>query len=168
MNLNPFAWTNRSAFFVAFLVCAGLLGYALYAQFVLHYEPCMLCMVQRYLLGALGLSALVAAIHAPKSSGWKVYGALCALWSALGVYIAGRHVYLQSLPPEELDGCGTSFQYALENYDSLKFLKTIFIRDQDCGTIDWTFLGLSMPNWVLFFFVGFFIASIYYGFRRAR
>lgn len=168
MNLNPTAWSNRSAFFAAFLICAGLMGYAFYAEYVKGFEPCMLCMVQRYLIGALGLTALLAALHAPKAGGWKVYGAMCALWSALGIYIAGRHVYLQSLPPEELDGCAPSLKYALEYYDSLKILKTIFIRDQDCGVVDWAFLGLSMPNWVLFFVIALFVASIYFGFRRIR
>jgi disulfide bond formation protein DsbB len=168
MSLNSLAWSNRIAFLVASLLCAALLGYAKYAEVVQGYEPCMLCMVQRYLVGAVGVSALLAALHGPKDWGWKVYGGLTAFWSALGVYIAGRHVYLQGLPPEELDGCAPSLEYALEYFGPLKVLKNIFIRDQDCGVIDWTFLGLSMPNWVLFFFVGFFCAALYYGFRRVR
>jgi hypothetical protein len=48
-----------------------------------------------------------------------------------------------------LEGVRAVLQYALEYYDALKVLKTIFIRDQDCGVIDWTFLGLSMPNWAV-------------------
>lgn len=168
MSLNPVRWSNRAAFFAAFLICAGLMGYAFYSQYVLGFEPCMLCMVQRVFVSAVGLTALLAAIHAPKGWGWKIYGALSGLWSLLGVYIAGRHVYLQSLPAEALDGCAPSLAYALEYFAPLQVLKTVFIRDQDCGKIDWTFLGLSMPNWVLFFFVAFFLASIYYGFRRAR
>ena len=168
MNLNPLAWSNRAAFLAAFLISGGLMGYAFYAQYVQHYEPCMLCMVQRVFVSAVGLTALFAALHGPKAWGWKVYGAVTALWAGIGIYIAGRHVYLQSLSPEELDGCAPSLQYALEYFDALKVLKTIFIRDQDCGVIDWTFLGLSMPNWVLFFFIAFFVAAIYFGFRRVR
>lgn len=168
MNLNPLAWQNRTAFLVAFLVCAVLMGYAFYAQYVQGFEPCMLCMVQRVFVSAVGITALIAALHAPKAGGWKVYGFFCALWSALGIYIAGRHVYLQSLPPEALDGCAPSLSYALEYFAPLQVLKTVFIRDQDCGVIDWAFLGLSMPNWVLFFFAALFVGSIYYGFRRAR
>lgn len=168
MSLNPLAWNNRAAFLVAFLMCAALMGYAFYSEYVLGFEPCMLCMVQRFLVSSVGLTALVAALHNPKSWGWKVYGGFTALWSAIGIYIAGRHVYLQSLSPEELDGCAPSLKYALEYFAPLQVLKTIFIRDQDCGVVDWTFLGLSMPNWVLFFFIAFFIAAIYYGFRRVR
>ena len=130
------------------------MGYALFAQYVQGYQPCMLCMVQRVFVCAVGLVALLAALHGPGRFGITHLWLLTALFAAGGAYVAGRHVYLQHLPPEQLDGCAPSFEYALENYDSLKFLKTIFIRDQDCGVIDWTFLGLSMPTWVLACFVG--------------
>ncbi len=166
-NLNPLSWTNRSAFFAVFLICMGLMGYAFYSQYILKFEPCMLCMVQRVFVVMVGVFALMASAHNPKTSlGWKAWGTLVMLASLLGAYIAGRHVYLQHLPPEQLEGCAPSFKYALENYEALKFLQTIFIRDQDCGKIDWVFLGLSMPNWVLIFFVVFAISAVYFGFRK--
>jgi disulfide bond formation protein DsbB len=116
---------------------------------------------------AVGLVALLAALHGPGRLGMRLYGLATAQFAAGGAYVAGRHVYLQHLPPEQLDGCAPSFEYALENYNALKFLKTIFIRDQDCGTIDWTFLGQSMPTWVLASFVGLFAVALWAGFRRA-
>ena len=121
---------------------------------------------KRFSLTMRVVIALLAFLHGPGAVGRRIYGALCALACAGGGYIAARHVYLQSLSPEELDGCAPSFEYALENYDALKFLKTIFIRDQDCGVIDWTFLGFSMPAWVLAGFVALFAASLWTGFRR--
>ncbi len=160
-------FSSRKVFLLIACACALLMGYAFFAQYVLHYQPCMLCMVQRVFVCAVGLVALVAAIHGPRRFGVRIYGLLTALMAVGGIYIAGRHVYLQSLPPEQLDGCAPSFEYALNNFDSLKFLKTIFIRDQDCGVIDWTFLGLSMPNWVLFCFIGLFIAAVWAGFRKS-
>jgi disulfide bond formation protein DsbB len=159
--------TSRRVFGLVALTCAALIGYALFAEHVQGYQPCMLCMVQRVFVCLVGLTALIAFAHGPGRLGSRVYGLLTALFAAGGAYIAGRHVYLQQLPPEELEGCAPSFSYALENYDSLKFLKTIFIKDQDCGVIDWTFLGLSMPAWVLACFAGLFLISLWAGFRRA-
>lgn len=159
--------SSRKMFLMIAIACALLMGYALFAQYVLHYEPCMLCMVQRVFVCAVGLVALIAALHGPGRIGNRIYALLSALFAVGGGYIAARHVYLQSLSPEELDGCAPSFQYALSNFDSLKFLKTIFIRDQDCGVIDWTFLGLAMPAWVFLCFVVLFVASLWAGFRRA-
>lgn len=161
------AISSRKIFLLIACACALLMGYALFAQYVQGYQPCMLCMVQRVFVGAVGLVALLAALHGPGRLGVRLYGIVTALLAAGGAYVAGRHVYLQHLPPEQLDGCAPSFEYALENYDALKFLKTIFIRDQDCGTIDWTFLGQSMPTWVLACFIGLFLAALWAGFRRA-
>ena len=161
------AISSRKIFLLIAGICALLMGYALYAQYVQDYQPCMLCMVQRVFVCAVGLVALLAALHGPGRLGVRLYALVTALFAAGGAYVAGRHVYLQHLPPEQLDGCAPSFEYALENYDALKFLKTIVIRDQDCGTIDWTFLGLSMPTWVLASFAGLFIIALWAGFRRA-
>jgi disulfide bond formation protein DsbB len=165
--MNMVAVTPRKAFLGIFVIAALMMGYALFAEHVQGYQPCMLCMVQRVFVCLVGGIALLAFLHGPGAVGRRIYGALCALACAGGGYIAARHVYLQSLSPEELDGCAPSFEYALENYDALKFLKTIFIRDQDCGVIDWTFLGFSMPAWVLAGFVALFAASLWTGFRRS-
>lgn len=159
----PFAWVAAA--------CAALMGYALFAQHVQGFEPCMLCMVQRVFVCATGLVALIAVLHRPGLFGRRVYGLIGALTAAAGAYVAGRHVYLQQLAltaPEQLDGCAPSFEYALQNYGLPKFLGAIFIRDQDCGVIDWTFLGLSMPAWVLIWFVGLVMLLLWAGFRRAR
>ena len=161
------AISSRTVFLLIACVSALLMGYALFAQYAQGYQPCMLCMVQRVFVCAVGLVSLLAALHGPGQRGRQIYAVLAAASALAGAYISGRHVYLQHLPPEQLEGCAPSFEYALENYDALKFLKTIFIRDQDCGTIDWTLLGFSMPAWVLACFAGLFVISLWAGFRRA-
>ncbi len=169
MPLPRFA--GFTPFAMVALACALLMAYALFAQHVQGFEPCMLCMVQRVFVCATGLVALVAVLHRPGVIGRRIYGSLGALMAATGAYVAGRHVYLQQLAltaPEQLDGCAPSFEYALQNYGLPKFLGAIFIRDQDCGVIDWTFLGLSMPAWVLMWFVAIVLVLLWSGFRRAR
>ena len=158
--------SSRKVFLLIAAACALLMGYALFAQYVQDFQPCMLCMVQRVFVCAVGAVALLAALHGPGPLGMRIYASVAGLLAIGGAYIAGRHVYLQQLPPEELEGCAPSFAYAMDNYDALKFLKTIFIRDQDCGVIDWTFLGLSMPAWVLFCFVVLFAVLVWVGVRR--
>ncbi len=157
--------SSRTVFLAIAIVCGLLMAYALFAQYVQDYQPCMLCMVQRVFVSAAGIIALMAAVHGPGDVGRRIYGMLTALAAGGGAYIAARHVYLQHLPPEQLDGCAPSFEYALQNYDALKFLGTIFIRDQDCGVIDWTFLGLSMPTWTFIWFVILFAGALWAGFR---
>ena len=50
-----------------FLACAGMMGFALYAQYGLMLEPCPLCVFQRIATISLGLVFLVAALHNPGS-----------------------------------------------------------------------------------------------------
>ncbi len=169
--MTPIRLASRTVFALIALCCGLLMGYALFAQYVQGFEPCMLCMVQRVFVCATGVIALLAALHGPGATGRRIYGVLTALMSLGGAYIAGRHVYLQQLAlnaPEKLDGCAPSFEYALQNYGVPKFLETIFIREQDCGVIDWTFLGLSMPTWTLFWFVVLAFAAVWAGWRRSR
>ena len=43
------------------LVCLGLLGGALYLQYVKHEDPCTLCIIQRYLFLAIAICAFAGA-----------------------------------------------------------------------------------------------------------
>ena len=118
MNLSRLS--SRTIFLSIAIVCGLLMAYALFAEYVQDYQPCMLCMVQRVFVCAAGIVALLAALHGPGRVGRRIYGALTALAAGGGAYIAARHVYLQHLPPEQLDGCAPSFEYALQNYTEVK------------------------------------------------
>ena len=67
--------TARTANVLGELVCAALLGYAYYAQFVLHLEPCPLCIFQRVGIFATGVVFALAAVHDPAGWGKRVYAA---------------------------------------------------------------------------------------------
>ena len=68
----------RTGNILGFLACAGLMGYALYAQHVLGLEPCPLCIFQRYAFVVTGAIALVATLHGPGRVAQVVYGLLIA------------------------------------------------------------------------------------------
>ncbi|MCU0759795.1 MAG: disulfide bond formation protein B [Steroidobacteraceae bacterium] len=130
--------------------CAGMLGYAFYAEKVLHLEPCPLCMFQRVGVAALGAVFLLAAILDPVSRGGaRVHAALIALAAAFPAYVAGRHVYIQTLPAGSVPSCGATLDYMLEVFPLLEVVKKVLTGGGECARIDWSFLGLSMPAWVL-------------------
>ena len=52
--MNPLRWPFRAQFFLGFLICAGLLGYAIFLQLKMGLEPCPLCIFQRLAFAALG------------------------------------------------------------------------------------------------------------------
>src|SRR5213075_1325722 len=67
--------SRRIGNLVGFLVCAGMLGFGYYLQFVVGLEPCPLCIIQRILLFAVGVAFLVAALHHPAGRlGAGLYG----------------------------------------------------------------------------------------------
>ena len=135
------------------MACAGLMAYALYAEYGLLLEPCPLCVFQRMAVTALGVIFLGAALHNPAGWGRYVYATLIALGTAAGIAVAGRHVWLQSLPADRVPACGPGFDYIIDSFPVLEALRLIFSGSGECAGIDWQFLGLSMPAWVLVWIV---------------
>ena len=85
----------RAANALGFLACVGLLAYAYYAQFVMHLEPCPLCIFQRIGVLAIGVAFALAAAHDPGVSGRRVYAGLIALAAEIG------EAAWNNVPPEE-------------------------------------------------------------------
>lgn len=139
---------------LGFLVCAGGLGFAYYAQFYLGLEPCPLCIFQRMALFALGLAFLLAAAHHPRSGGGRVYGVLLGFIAIVGAGIAARHVWLQHLPPEEAPRCGPGLDYLLETLPLNETIREVLTGSGECAKVDWTLLGLSLPEGTLLLFLG--------------
>jgi disulfide bond formation protein DsbB len=126
-----------------------MMGYALYAEHILLLTPCPLCVFQRMAVIALGIVFLIAAAHNPAGKGRYFYTALIVLAAGTGIGVAGRHVWLQNLPADEVPSCGPGFDYIVDSFPLADALKMIFTGSGECATVDWQFLGLSMPAWVL-------------------
>lgn len=146
--------SHRLACLLGFLACAGFMAYALYAQHGLGLEPCPLCIFQRMAMIATGLVFLAGAIHGPARLGQRIYSGLALLAAAIGAGIAGHHVRLQAQPADLVPSCGPGFDYLMETFPLSQALRMIFQGRGDCTEVDWTFLGLSMPAWVLICFIG--------------
>lgn len=143
-----------------FFVCLGLLGFGYYLQFVEGLAPCPLCILQRVAFLLLGLIFLAAALHRPAPSARRWYAGLLALAAGTGAVIAGRHVYLQSLPPEQAPACGADLGYLLANFPLHETIVLIFRGTGDCASVAWRFLGLSIPGWALVWFVALGVAGV--------
>ena len=165
--MNPLRWSFRTAFAVAAAICAAFLGFAYYAQFQMHLDPCPLCIFQRIAFIVFGAVCLAAALHGPKGYGRRVYGALALLAAGAGAAIAGRHVWLQHLPPDKVPDCGPGLDWMLDTLPLNAVLRKVFTGSGECAKVDWTFLSLSMPEWTLIWFVVFGAGAAWYGFRRA-
>jgi disulfide bond formation protein DsbB len=150
--MNPLAWSYRSVALAGFLICAGLLGYALYAEHVLAMIPCPLCIFQRIGFMVMGVFFLLAAVHAPRGRGRWVYTGGVLLGAAFGIVVAARHLWIQSLPADEVPQCGGDLSYMLDTFPFAKVLKLVFTGSGECAKLQ-PVLGLPMPAWTLLWFV---------------
>ena len=150
-----------------FLACAGMMGFALYAQYTLLLDPCPLCVFQRIATIALGIVFLIAALHNAGNLGSKVYAALVTLTAGFGVGVATWHVRLQNMPVDDVPSCGPGFEYIMDNFALFDALSLIFKGSGECADVVWRFFGLSMPTWVIIGLGGLGIAGIWNNFRKA-
>ncbi len=133
---------------LAALACTALMGYALYSQYGLGLEPCPLCIFQRVAVIATGSIFLLAALHGPARLGRLIYGGLAAAAAAVGLGVAGRHVWLQNLPPDQVPACGPGLDFMLDTFGLGEVLRMVLSGSGECADVSWSFLGLSMPAWV--------------------
>jgi disulfide bond formation protein DsbB len=142
-------------------VCVGLLGYAWYAQVQLGLEPCPLCIFQRVGVAALGVIFLLATIHGPKGWGARVYGVLLLLAALVTMGVAGRHLWIQHLPEGAVPACGASLSYMMKIFALTDVIRKVLTGSGECARVNWTFLGLSMPGWVLLAAAGLGLYGLY-------
>jgi len=143
----------RIGFAVVFAISGALLAYAYYAQFALGFEPCPLCILQRFAFILIALGALGGMIHGARNAWRWLWGAIVfggVLW---GVLTAGRHLWLQSLPPDQVPDCGPGFAFMVQFFSWTEAIREAFTGSGECAEVDWAFLGLSMPGWTLIWYV---------------
>ena len=151
---------RRPAYLLGFAVCAGLMGWALWLQYGLNLDPCPLCSLQRIAVIVSGIVFLIAAIHNPGRFGAGVYAALTVIIGLFGAVTAMRHVWIQSLPKDEVPACGMGLNYMLETMPLTDVLAKVFKGSGECAETGWLFLGLAIPAWTLVFFIAMMAAAI--------
>ena len=167
--MNPLRWSFRAQFLLGFLVCAALLGYAIFLQLKMGLEPCPLCIFQRIAFAALGLLFLIGALHGPRDpAGRKTYGVLAFIAAAVGIGIAGRHVYVQLLPQDMGSSCGPPLSFLSETMGPFEVFRTVLTGTGNCGNNDWQCLGLTMPMWSLVWFAALAVWALVTAFRARR
>jgi disulfide bond formation protein DsbB len=144
------------------------MAYALYVQYGLHLEPCPLCIFQRLAVIGLGVLFLLAGLHNPGQIGARIYGALIGLVALAGMAVAGRHIYIQHLPADLVPACGAPLDQLLKFLPLRQVVERVLRGDGECAKVDWTFLGLSMPECVLIVLLVVGFAGVWLNYRRQR
>jgi disulfide bond formation protein DsbB len=138
---------SRNVLLVTAFVCFGLIGVAMYLQHVLFLLPCPLCVIQRYLFIGIGIACLIGYFaKAPK------VGAGIGLLAALGgLGVVSKHLWVLAHPGLS---CGIDpLETALNKIPTATALPWLFYADGLCENATDGFLGLSIPQWSLIWFV---------------
>jgi disulfide bond formation protein DsbB len=151
---------RRAAYLLGFVVCAGLMGWALYLQYGLDLEPCPLCVFQRVAVIATGAICLVAAIHNPGRAGAALYAVLATITAGTGAAIAAWHVWIQAQPKGSVPACGMGLDYMLDTLPLTDVIARVLKGSGECAEAGWIFLGLGIPAWTFVFFVAMVAAAI--------
>jgi disulfide bond formation protein DsbB len=123
---------------------------ALYFQYGMELRPCIMCIYQRTAVFGIMFAAIIPILNnniISRLLGYVLWG-VSAVW---GLAIALEHV--------EIQGAKNSFFATCEivpNFPTWaplhEWLPNIFAATGDCGDIAWSFLSLSMPQWMAVIF----------------
>jgi disulfide bond formation protein DsbB len=160
---------SRIFFGAVFAASAGLIGFGLVLQHQVGLEPCPMCILQRYAFVAIGMVALIAAIHGPVRVGVRVYSFLIAAFAIAGGSVSVRQSILQRFPPPEASTCmAGDLDYLLGNFPLAQALPKIFAGTGDCAKVEWSLLGLSIAEWALAWFILFVLVAAWLAIFRKR
>jgi disulfide bond formation protein DsbB len=124
---------------LALLLPVGLLGGALFSQYVGGLYPCEMCYWQRWPHAAailLALGAMVSPLDSPRTRPLVLLAALViAVSGAIGVFHAGVELGWW----EGITTCTATGARSLQD-----ILNTPLVR---CDQVQWDFLGISMAGW---------------------
>ncbi len=142
---------QRRAFDIgAALFCFAMFGFALFLQWHQGLNPCPLCIFQRIAVVGLGCAFLIAAAIPQRFGVLRTLSSgLIALVALAGTGVAARQVYLRSLPPDRDPVCGATLDYMMEIFSPAEVLRKVLTGSGECAKVDWDFLGVTMPGWVL-------------------
>ncbi|TKB54255.1 disulfide bond formation protein DsbB [Ferrimonas aestuarii] len=148
IQLHAFASQRRSWLILA-LGAFSLEIMALIFQYGMDLKPCVYCIYVRLAFFALMLVALIVAI-APEKNWLRKLGFLG--WSATSLWALSLNLTLHAKQIEPPSLFGSTCD-AIPNFPSWaplhEWLPGVFMPTGDCGDSPWSWLGLSMAQWLV-------------------
>jgi disulfide bond formation protein DsbB len=125
-----------------------------------------LCIFQRVGIFTVGVVFAVASAADPASWGRRVYAALLAVAALATIGVAARQLWIQSQPPGTVAACGASLDFMLKVFPLTDVLVKVLTGSGECAKVEWRFLGLAMPAWVLIAAVALGVYGLWANLRR--
>ena len=155
-------FSDSRRFFLLMGATGGcLIIVALFFEHMLLLEPCLLCYAQRACVYLVIFLSLVGFLHKNQSLIiFRTYIGLVIAIIVCGILLSIRQLYLQNLPPELVPSCGPDIDYLFETLPVLEVFMLAIRGDGNCAEVLWSFLGISIPGWLLIAFSAQLIYSV--------
>ena len=137
------------------------------SQYVLGMNPCVLCILQRLCVLAVGLLAIVTAFSSQSSKFARSLSALLIAAPAVyGAGVAAYQIWLQSLPPGTAPSCGAPWTFRLRDWPLFDWFEPIVRGFGNCAEPDYLF-GVVLPVWSILYF-GFVVLLLLWAWLKTR
>ena len=144
----------------------GLIVGAYMFEVIGYYDPCPLCILQRWSFGFIALCGALMMIPGLYLVIKKALLLMAALFSMSGVIIASRQIYLQNIPSDQVPTCAPPMDFLLDTLPIFEVIQTILLGDGNCAEYDWRFI-FNFAEWALIFFVFLFFYNLFFLFKKA-
>jgi len=155
-NLTSFSKVNLFGATLSFI----MIGVALLIQLIYKLEPCPLCITQRIIFIAIGFIFIFFLLLKHSFLTRITHLLLLATASIAGIIFSGRHIMIQekwiNVPAE----CGIDLDYMFENFPLTQAMNLLFKGTGDCSSIDWSFVGITLPQLALIGYLFFLAIAI--------
>jgi disulfide bond formation protein DsbB len=161
--------TGRELYYILFFILLGMVS-SLLLDYLGGYHPCLLCLMQRYVLYILFAITFGMTVLPLSSLYLRIGWLILFIFLGLGLFFSIRLVYLQSLPPMATLSCLPEWSILVNYYPWSDILHALINGSSDCRDVSLTFLTLSLAEWSMLYFMGLFglscVVLFYSGCKR--
>ena len=151
---------------VNFALGLGLIVGAYIFEVIGYYDPCPLCILQRWAFAFIALCGALMMIPGLYSVIRKILLLLAGLFSMCGCVIAGRQIYLQNLPTDQVPTCAPPMDFLMDTLPIFEVIQTILLGDGNCAEYEWRFI-FNFAEWALIFFVFLLFYNLFFLFKKS-
>lgn len=164
--MNRLYSTRRILSTIVFLGIIAI-GYAFYEEFILHIEPCPLCIVERIVILFITIISIILYFILSCPMIIRIGSGLIAALSIFNIKIAAHHLWLINLPPNlQPMTCGMPLNILYHKIPLHSFLYTILQGDAECIMVHWNIWGINAVLLVLLLSIIFMLLSGIIIFRK--
>ncbi len=148
MNYLSNMTTSQKPWLLLAISAFGLELSALFFQYALSLEPCIMCVYQRLAILTIVLSGIIGGVGHNNIFARGLAYVFWGVGSVWGLIIALEHVEIQANSGSLFFSC--EFTPNFPTWAPLhEWIPFLFEATGDCGEISWQFLSLSMPQWMV-------------------